>query len=72
MIDADAQNLDIPFLKLGFLSLVRRNLAGSDGRPGLGEESDYRDLSRRTKITQTYFFFHVAFQHKIWCNIANF
>jgi len=71
MIDADAQNLDIPFRKLGFLCFVRRNLAGSDRGPGFREESHYRDLASPAKITQLDFLFHVAFQDKIWCNIAN-
>ena len=71
MIDADAQNLDVPFLKLGFLSLVRRNLTGSYRRPGFREESHHRDLSCLGKIAQPDFLLHMAFQNKIWCHIAN-
>lgn len=71
MVNADAQNLDIPFRKLGLLSFVRRNLAGSNRGPGFGEESDHRDFASLAKIAQADLLLHVAFQLKIRCYIAD-
>jgi hypothetical protein len=64
MIDAYAQNLGIQSREFAGVGFIRRDLAGSDGRPSFGEK--YQDDIFSEIITQLDVFIQMRWQADIW------
>ena len=70
VVDADAQNLGIQFLKRRPDGPLRRNLVTSDRRPGLRVECQYNSLI--AQVGKVNILFQVAGELKIRRLVGNF